>query len=46
VLVGEPVPQQSQEMRWVTRDELTALDFPPADQQLIRTLSRRKGGTT
>jgi len=37
-LVGEPAPQIGQEMRWVTRAELTRLPFPPADEELIRTL--------
>jgi len=38
--VGEaPVPQLGQEMRWVARDELAALELPPADAELIRILS-------
>jgi mutator protein MutT len=37
-IVGEPVPQIGQEMRWVTRAELRRLSFPPADEELIRTL--------
>ena len=37
-LRGEPRPQQGQEMRWVRRDELHALEFPPADEELIRVL--------
>jgi 8-oxo-dGTP diphosphatase len=40
-LRGDPVPQQGQEMRWVRRDELEALAFPPADAELIRLLVRR-----
>jgi mutator protein MutT len=36
---GEPVPQQGQELRWVTADELRELDFPPADAELIRLLT-------
>lgn len=39
-LGGEPRPQLGQEMRWVRRDELAALDFPPADAQLIRMLGQ------
>jgi 8-oxo-dGTP diphosphatase len=39
---GLPVPQQGQEMRWVTRPELAALDFPPADAELIAWLTRQK----
>jgi 8-oxo-dGTP diphosphatase len=38
-LVGEPQPQLGQEMRWVARDQLRTLDFPPADQELIRRLT-------
>jgi len=37
-LLGEPRPQQGQEMRWVRRDELESLEFPPADEELIRVL--------
>ena len=37
-LNGEPRPQLSQEMRWVSRDELATLEFPPADAELIRLL--------
>lgn len=36
---GEPVPQQGQEMRWTARAELNALEFPPADAELIARLS-------
>jgi 8-oxo-dGTP diphosphatase len=39
-LRGNPVPQQGQEMRWVRRGELAALEFPPADAELIRLLAR------
>ena len=35
----EPRPQLGQEMRWVRRDELDALEFPAADEELIRVLS-------
>jgi 8-oxo-dGTP diphosphatase len=35
---GQPAPQLGQEMRWVTRAELTSLSFPPADEALISTL--------
>jgi len=44
-LDGEPVPQLGQEMRWVTRGELAALPFPPADAELIARLARL-GGTS
>jgi 8-oxo-dGTP diphosphatase len=37
-LLGEPAPQIGQEMRWVTRAELAALSFPPADDELIARL--------
>jgi len=37
-LVGTPRPLLGQEMRWVPRDELAALGFPPADEALITLL--------
>jgi 8-oxo-dGTP diphosphatase len=37
-LEGEPRPQLGQQMRWVPREELAALEFPPADAELIRLL--------
>ena len=37
-LVGDPAPQQGQEMRWVRRQDLAALPFPPADAELIQRL--------
>ena len=40
-LAGEPRPQVGQEMRWVARADLAALEFPPADAELIRWLTRR-----
>jgi 8-oxo-dGTP diphosphatase len=40
VLYGEPRPQIGQEMRWVRRDELATLEFPPADAELIRILTQ------
>ncbi len=36
---GEPVPQEGQAMRWVPRAELSILEFPPADAELIQKLS-------
>ena len=39
-LHGEPVPLLGQEMRWVPRAQLAALEFPPADEDLIRILAR------
>jgi mutator protein MutT len=38
-LVGEPTPQLGQDMRWVRRDELRELTFPPADVEVIRRLT-------
>jgi 8-oxo-dGTP diphosphatase len=37
-LRGTPRPLLGQEMRWVARAALDALDFPPADAELIRLL--------
>ena len=37
-LKGEPRPMLGQEMRWVRREKLQALEFPPADEELIRVL--------
>ncbi len=42
-LLGEPRPQLGQEMRWVTRQELAALAFPPADAELIKILTQPPG---
>ena len=39
-LRGTPAPQLGQEMRWVTREELGTLSFPPADTELIQLLIR------
>ena len=39
-LHGEPRPQLGQEMRWVGREELATLAFPPADAELIQLLRR------
>ena len=38
-LLGEVRPVLGQEMRWVRREDLAALEFPPADAELIRILS-------
>jgi 8-oxo-dGTP diphosphatase len=38
-LLGDPSPQQGQEMRWVARGELRSLDLPEADQGLVDLLS-------
>lgn len=37
-LRGTPRPLLGQEMRWVRREDLAALEFPPADEELIRLL--------
>jgi 8-oxo-dGTP diphosphatase len=38
-LLGDARPVLGQEMRWVRRADLAALEFPPADVELIRMLS-------
>lgn len=40
-VIGEPRPVLGQRMRWVSRDELTSLRFPPADLELIRLITDR-----
>ena len=37
-LQGTPTPLLGQEMRWVRREELAGLAFPPADEELIAML--------
>jgi mutator protein MutT len=39
-LKGPPRPLLGQEMRWVPRDELRLLGFPPADAELIDLLTK------
>jgi 8-oxo-dGTP diphosphatase len=39
-LLGEPVARLGQEMRWVWARDLAALEFPPADAELIKLLAR------
>lgn len=41
-LHGVPTPLLGQEMRWVRRDHLDQLEFPPADAELIRLLMKRE----
>jgi 8-oxo-dGTP diphosphatase len=41
-VLGDPMPQIGQEMRWVTREELGTLQFPPADAELIRRLTNER----
>jgi 8-oxo-dGTP diphosphatase len=43
-LIGTPRPMIGQEMAWVTRTELPTLNFPPADDELIRRLTDCRGG--
>jgi mutator protein MutT len=38
-LLSDPFPQLGQDMRWVARRDLTSLEFPPADTELIRMLT-------
>ena len=38
-LVDTPRPMLGQELRWVSRAELTTLSFPPADAELIAQLA-------
>lgn len=37
-LSGAPRQLLGQEMKWVRREELAALDCPPADEELTRML--------
>jgi 8-oxo-dGTP diphosphatase len=37
---GAPRPLLGQEMRWVAREDLRTLQFPPADAELITLLTR------
>ena len=39
-LAGEPRALLGQEMQWVERERLSALEFPPADAELIARLTR------
>jgi 8-oxo-dGTP diphosphatase len=38
-LLGDPRPQLGQQMQWVPRARLAALEFPPADSELIQRLT-------
>jgi len=42
-LLGTPTPMIGQEMEWIPRAELSSLVFPPADDELIRMLTRGGG---
>ena len=37
---GEPHPLEHAQLRWVTREELPAFDFCPADKEIIASLTR------
>ena len=39
-IAGEPRPLLGQELRWVARRGLPALEFPPADRELVERLGR------
>ena len=43
-LSGAPRAALGQDMRWVRREELGTLTFPPADEELIRRLTGRDAG--
>jgi hypothetical protein len=42
-LVGEPRPMIGQEMRWVRREDLASLPFPPADAELLELIRGSAG---
>jgi 8-oxo-dGTP diphosphatase len=37
-VIGEPRPMIGQQMQWIRRAELPTLQFPPADEALVRML--------
>jgi 8-oxo-dGTP diphosphatase len=39
-LLGEPRAALGQEMQWVRREDLAAMEFPPADAELIAMLGQ------
>jgi mutator protein MutT len=41
---GDPTPLLGQEMRWVSRRELSQLAFPPADTEMIRRIASQDAG--
>jgi 8-oxo-dGTP diphosphatase len=45
-LLEEPRALLGQEMRWVARGDLSALEFPPADSELIAILQRGRVSIT
>ena len=42
-LDGQPTPVLGQDLRWVARTDLPALEFPEADAELIKRLSASGG---
>jgi 8-oxo-dGTP diphosphatase len=40
VLKSDPKPTMGQEMRWVDRQDLPSVQLPPADDELVRVLTR------
>ena len=38
-LQGAPLPQLGQEMKWVARADLSSLELPPADDELVSLLT-------
>jgi mutator protein MutT len=42
-ITGDPTPMMGQEMRWITREEMKAMQFPEADRHLIALLTARRG---
>jgi mutator protein MutT len=43
-LAGRPRAVLGQQMKWVTREELRTLPFPPADEELIEILTASSPG--
>ena len=37
-LAGNPTPMMGQQIQWVRREDLRALEFPPADRELVDLL--------
>ena len=40
IVEGRPLPLHHDEIRWVPKGQLTALDFLPADREMIERLSQ------
>jgi mutator protein MutT len=41
-ITGDPTPMMGQEMRWITREEMKAMQFPEADRDLVALLTDRR----